>query len=95
MRAGSSDDSDSDEERVVRSAKDKRFIELRQTVAEVDNKSKISDWLTITTLFDKLNKQLDKTVEDRADLRGAQVLLQVPRETRRSQSNESSRTSRR
>ena len=62
MRAGSSDDSDSDEERVVRSAKDKRFIELRQTVAEVDNKSKISDWLTITTLFDKLNKQLDKTL---------------------------------
>ena len=62
MRAGSSDDSDSDEERVVRSAKDKRFIELRQTVAEVDNKSKISDWLTITTLFDKLNKQLDKTM---------------------------------
>ena len=26
------------------------------------NKSKINDWLTVTTLFDKLNKQLEKTM---------------------------------
>ena len=29
---------------------------------EVANKSKINDWLTVTTLFDKLNKQLEKTM---------------------------------
>ena len=35
-------------------------MEMRATVDEMRNKIKIGDWLSLTTLFDKLNKQLEK-----------------------------------
>ena len=47
---------------MVRSAKDKRFMEMRSTVDEIKNKIKINDWLSLQTLFDKLNKQLEKVM---------------------------------
>ena len=41
---------------------DKRFSELQATAEEIKNKVKISDFLSLQTLFEKLNKQLDKTL---------------------------------
>ncbi|KAK9794329.1 hypothetical protein WJX73_000840 [Symbiochloris irregularis] len=58
---GSSDSDSSDDKRVVRSAKDRRYDELRSTCDEIRNKLHINDWNSIQTLFDKLNKQLEKT----------------------------------
>lgn len=101
---GSSDSESEDERRVVRSAKDKAYDELRATCNEIkvrdhraatrlvcsvgrlgsgakpcscqfmqcmlpsmparhpsQNKMHINDWAAIQTLFDKLNKQLDRT----------------------------------
>eukprot|EP00891_Asterochloris_glomerata_P007222 jgi/Astpho2/7222/fgenesh1_pm.00113_%23_10_t len=58
---GSSDSDDEDEKRVAKSAKDRRFEELQTTCDEIRNKIKINDWSAIQTLFDKLNKQLEKT----------------------------------
>jgi len=43
-------------------AQDKRFAELQATSGEVKNKMKNSDFLSLQTLFEKLNKQLDKTL---------------------------------
>ncbi|KAI7845552.1 hypothetical protein COHA_000843 [Chlorella ohadii] len=58
---GSSDSESEDERRVVRSAKDKAYDELRATCNEIKNKMHINDWAAIQTLFDKLNKQLERT----------------------------------
>ncbi|KAL4433586.1 hypothetical protein ABPG75_000027 [Micractinium tetrahymenae] len=58
---GSSDSESEDERRVVRSAKDKAHDELRATCNEIKNKMHINDWAAIQTLFDKLNKQLERT----------------------------------
>merc|ERR1719453_303247 len=64
LKGGSdSDDSDDDERRVIKSAKDKRYEELRATTEEIRNKMKINDFLTLLTLFEKLNKQLDRAVK--------------------------------
>ena len=65
LKGGDSDsDSDSDDERrVIKSAKDKRYEELRATTEEIRNKMKINDFLTLLTLFEKLNKQLERTVK--------------------------------
>eukprot|EP00882_Tetradesmus_deserticola_P006590 GHRQ01006939.1.p1 GENE.GHRQ01006939.1~~GHRQ01006939.1.p1 ORF type:complete len:782 (+),score=486.53 GHRQ01006939.1:187-2532(+) len=61
--AGSDSDSDSDEDRrvVLKSAKDKRFSELTDSCDEIRNKMKINDWSAIQSLFDELNKRLDRT----------------------------------
>jgi hypothetical protein len=46
--ASDSDESD-EEERVVKSAKDKRLDELQQTITAIRNAEKINDWATIST----------------------------------------------
>jgi len=62
LRSDSDESDDSDAgRRVVRSAKDKRFLEMGETCKEIQNKMKINDWVSLQTLFDKLNKQLEKT----------------------------------
>ncbi|KAL4854001.1 Eukaryotic translation initiation factor 3 subunit C [Chlorella vulgaris] len=58
---GSSDSESEDERRVVRSAKDKAQEELRAVCNDIKNKMHINDWAAIQTLFDKLNKQLERT----------------------------------
>lgn len=58
---GSSDSESEEERRVVKSAKEKAVEELQAVCNEIRNKMHISDWAAIQTLFDKLNKQLEKT----------------------------------
>lgn len=43
-------------------SQDKRFAELQATSDEIKNKMKINDFLSLQTLFEKLNKQLEKTL---------------------------------
>ncbi|KAK8124475.1 Eukaryotic translation initiation factor 3 subunit C [Apiospora kogelbergensis] len=65
LRGDSSDSEDSDEERVktVKSAKDKRFGEVEATIKAIDNGRKINDWGSISSEFDKLNRQAAKIGE--------------------------------
>ncbi|CAK7230763.1 Translation initiation factor 3 subunit c [Sporothrix bragantina] len=44
----------------VKSAKDKRFDELDATITSIENAQKINDWGSISTEFDKLNRQAEK-----------------------------------
>jgi len=44
LQASSSDDESDDGRRVVRSAKDKRYLELEETCKDMLNKQKINDW---------------------------------------------------
>ncbi|EFW99685.1 eukaryotic translation initiation factor 3 subunit [Grosmannia clavigera kw1407] len=44
----------------VKSAKDKRFEELDATITAIENAQKINDWGSVSTEFDKLNKQAEK-----------------------------------
>ena len=44
LQASSSDDESEDGRRVVRSAKDKRYLELEETCKDMLNKQKINDW---------------------------------------------------
>ncbi|KAF9877385.1 eukaryotic translation initiation factor 3 [Colletotrichum karsti] len=62
LRDASSESEDSDdEERVkVKSAKDKRIEELESTIKLIENGKKIGDWASISTEFDKLNRQVTK-----------------------------------
>lgn len=50
---------------------DKRFSELQATSDEIKNKMKINDFLSLQTLFEKLNKQLEKTLRT---TEGAQIV---------------------
>ena len=60
------------------------FAELQTTADEIKNKMKINDFLSLQTLFEKLNKQLEKTQRvaegARAALRASprQALLPPP-----------------
>ncbi|KXH35937.1 eukaryotic translation initiation factor 3 subunit 8, partial [Colletotrichum simmondsii] len=65
LRDASSESEDSeDEERVkVKSAKDKRIEELEATIKLIENGQKIGDWASISTEFDKLNRQVTKLQE--------------------------------
>ncbi|KAI8818670.1 eukaryotic translation initiation factor 3 subunit 8 N-terminus-domain-containing protein [Fimicolochytrium jonesii] len=56
----SDEDSDDDTKRVVKSARDKRFDEMRSSVKALKNGQKINDWVAIQNEFDKLNKGYSK-----------------------------------
>ncbi|KAF2133560.1 eukaryotic translation initiation factor 3 subunit C [Dothidotthia symphoricarpi CBS 119687] len=61
-----SSDSESDEgddNKVLKSAKDKRFDELEATVRQIENAQKINDWAVISDQFDKLNRQVPTLVK--------------------------------
>ncbi|KAG9239384.1 putative eukaryotic translation initiation factor 3 subunit C [Amylocarpus encephaloides] len=59
----SEDSSDEDRAKVVKSAKDKRLDELEGTIKAIENGQKINDWGSISTEFDKLNRQVLKLVQ--------------------------------
>ncbi|MCJ1472731.1 Translation initiation factor 3 subunit c [Lambiella insularis] len=52
--------SDEDTPKVVKSAKNKRLEELDSVIKLIDNAIKINDWSSISTEFDKLNRQVVK-----------------------------------
>ncbi|KAH7361389.1 eukaryotic translation initiation factor 3 [Plectosphaerella cucumerina] len=58
-----SEDSDDDERVKVKSAKDKRHEEVEATIKLIENGEKNGDWATISTEFDKLNRQVAKIQE--------------------------------
>jgi translation initiation factor 3 subunit C len=74
---GSSDSDSEDDRRVVRSAKDRRFDELKATCEEIRNKMAINDWSAIQTLFDKLNKQLEKAQKVTESLGAPRVYVRI------------------
>jgi translation initiation factor 3 subunit C len=51
-----SDESSSDDDRKVRSEKDKRFDALANTIRQINNALKINDWNAVTEEFNKLLK---------------------------------------
>lgn len=65
---GSDSSEDEDDKRVVRSAKDRRGAELKSICDEIRNKMHIHDWAAIQSLFEKLNKQLEKTMKSVAGI---------------------------
>ncbi|KAF1842555.1 eukaryotic translation initiation factor 3 subunit C [Cucurbitaria berberidis CBS 394.84] len=52
-----SESEDEDANKVLKSAKDKRFDELEATIRQIENAQKINDWAVISDQFDKLNRQ--------------------------------------
>ncbi|KAL8963974.1 MAG: hypothetical protein Q9183_004801, partial [Haloplaca sp. 2 TL-2023] len=58
--ASSEESEDEDKVTIVKSAKDKRLEELEGVVKLIDNARKINDWSSISTEFDKLNRQVTK-----------------------------------
>ncbi|EXJ58243.1 eukaryotic translation initiation factor 3 subunit C [Cladophialophora yegresii CBS 114405] len=62
----SDESEDEDRERVVKSAKDKRFAELEGTIKAIENAQKIGDWAVIASEFDKMNRQVVKVTQQGA-----------------------------
>ncbi|EIW62824.1 eukaryotic translation initiation factor 3 subunit 8 [Trametes versicolor FP-101664 SS1] len=60
LHGASSDDSDDDTKRVVKSARDKRLDEMEATGKLMDNALKINDWVAISTEFDKLVRMVQR-----------------------------------
>ncbi|KAL2753305.1 hypothetical protein ACRALDRAFT_2111346 [Sodiomyces alcalophilus JCM 7366] len=60
-----SDESEDDERVKVKSAKDKRFEEMEATIKLIENGQKNGDWASISSEFDKLNRQVAKIQEGR------------------------------
>ncbi|KAF3344501.1 Autophagy-related protein 3 [Verticillium dahliae VDG2] len=60
-----SEDSDDEQRLKVRSAKDKRHEELEATIKLIENGEKNGDWASISSEFDKLNRQVAKIQESR------------------------------
>ncbi|KAG7708522.1 hypothetical protein KL932_000804 [Ogataea haglerorum] len=56
----SDSDSDAEEKRVVKSAKEKYLEEIANLVDQIENFSMVEDWVKISTEFDKLNKLVSK-----------------------------------
>ncbi|KAI8920231.1 eukaryotic translation initiation factor 3 subunit 8 N-terminus-domain-containing protein [Powellomyces hirtus] len=56
----SDEDSEDDSKRVVKSARDKRFDEMRTAVKGLKNAQKINDWVAIQNEFERLNKGYSK-----------------------------------
>ncbi|CAL8466376.1 g5912 [Coccomyxa elongata] len=74
---GSSDSDSDDDKRVVRSAKDRRFDELKATCEEMRNKLNINDWSSVQSLFDKLNKQMEKAQKATESLGAPRVYIKM------------------
>jgi len=55
-----SSDEEDDQQRVVRSEKDKRFDQLKSIIKALQNAIKISDWVRILNHFDQLTVELGK-----------------------------------
>jgi len=53
-------DDEEDQQRVVRSEKDKRFDQLKSIIKALQNAMKISDWASILNQFDKLSVEFGK-----------------------------------
>jgi len=59
-RFESSDEDEDDQQRIVRSEKDKRFDQLKSIIKALTNAIKVKDWVNIVNHFDKLNVELGK-----------------------------------
>ncbi|KAL5532888.1 NIP1 [Sanghuangporus sanghuang] len=57
---GDSDESDEDEKRVVKSAIEKRLEEMEAVMKNIDNATKINDWVAISNEFDKLTRLVER-----------------------------------
>ncbi|KAF1837019.1 eukaryotic translation initiation factor 3 subunit C [Decorospora gaudefroyi] len=58
-----SESDDEDVNKVLKSAKDKRFDELEATIRLIENAQKINDWAVISDQFDKLIRQVPTLVK--------------------------------
>ncbi|KAJ4376430.1 Translation initiation factor 3 subunit c [Neocucurbitaria cava] len=58
-----SESEDEDANKVLKSAKDKRFDELEATIRQIENAQKINDWAVISDQFDKLNRQVPTLIK--------------------------------
>ncbi|CAG8776090.1 9813_t:CDS:10 [Gigaspora margarita] len=58
--ASDEDESEGEDKRPVKSAKDKRLEALESCVKAIENAQKINDWVVIQNEFDKLNKIISK-----------------------------------
>ncbi|GBB90228.1 hypothetical protein RclHR1_01710028 [Rhizophagus clarus] len=56
-----SEESDIDEKREVKSAKDKKQDALESSIKTIENAKKINDWVAIQNEFEKLNKNVSKS----------------------------------